>query len=352
MRNSFKDMSIFVGIDVHKKQWNVSIYAGNTHHKSFQQPPRVKVLSEYLKTHFPGGKYFSVYESGFCGFHPHRELEQEGIRNIVVNPADVYKRDKDRKRKTDRVDATSLARGLKNRDLIAIYVPNEDCEADRKLVRYRTTIQRKKLQKSKQRIKDLLLKLGKEIPEEFRNRNWSKAFRDWVVSIQDIPSSYKQVLDMLVEDLESEKKKWLKSNRAVVLLSRSEKYGEIVQLLRSIPGIGLVVAMAIVTELITIERFKNLDELCSYVGLVPNMYSSGDEQRIGHLTKRANHELRRLIIQAAWVAKRKDPSLLLCYEKLTQRMIGNQAIIRIARKLLARVRWVWLNHCPYEIKIG
>lgn len=349
MVNNFKDMSIFVGIDVHKSQWNVSIFVGNTHHKVFQQPPRASVLADYLNRHFPGGKYYSVYESGFCGFHVHRDLMQLGITNIVINPADVFKRDKDRKRKTDRIDATSLARGLKNNDLIAIYVPELSIEADRKLVRYRTTVQRKKLQKSKQRIKDLLQKMGKEIPHEFSGNNWSKAFISWLRTIDDIPSSYKQVLDLMIEDLELEKKKWLKSNRAVILLSRTPRYAKLVSLLRSIPGIGLVVAMSIATELVTMRRFKNLDHLCSYIGLVPNTYSSGDKEHIGRLTKRANIELRRLIIQAAWVTKRKDPQMLYCYEKLTQRMIGNQAIIRIARKLIARVRWVWLNECAYKL---
>lgn len=344
----FKCTPIFAGIDVHKKHWNVSIYVGNTHHRDLHQPPTAAYLHSYLSKMFPGGSYQSIYESGVCGFYPHRDLTRMGIQNTVVNPADIAKTDKDKKRKADKSDAKMLARALKNGDAIPIYIPSEEQEADRKLVRYRTSDLRKRLTKTKQRIKDLLTKLGKDIPEQWQGNIWSHSFVKWLKSLDDIPDSYSKVLHMLIDEYEMTKKMWQRVNREIVIMSQDPKYKSLVALLRSIPGVGLLTAMALITELIEMKRFRNLDHLCGYVGLAPNTYSSGENQRIGHLTKRANGELRRLLIQSAWVAKRKDPVLLYHFEQLTNRMCATKAITRIARKTLSRVRRVWIDQQPLQ----
>lgn len=107
---NFKGQNIYVGIDVHLKSWTVSILTEKLHHKTFSQPPSVEALSGYLHQHFPGGCYRSVYEAGFSGFWAHCQLEQEGISNIVVNPADVPTSQKESLGKTDSVDSRKLAR--------------------------------------------------------------------------------------------------------------------------------------------------------------------------------------------------------------------------------------------------
>jgi len=63
---NFEGQSIFVGIDVHLKSWNVSIFTDSLHHKTFNQPPKAEALSEYLKCNFPNASYLSAYEAGFC----------------------------------------------------------------------------------------------------------------------------------------------------------------------------------------------------------------------------------------------------------------------------------------------
>ena len=72
---------------------------------------------------FPGVKFKSVYEAGFTGFSTHRSLEKAGIKNIVVNPADIPLSDKDKKTKSDTRDLRTLAKKLESDDLKAIYVP-------------------------------------------------------------------------------------------------------------------------------------------------------------------------------------------------------------------------------------
>ena len=109
--------------------------------------------------------------------------------------------------------------------------------------------------------------------------------------------------------------------------------------------------MILLTEIIDINRFKSLDHLASYVGLVPGEDSSGETERVTSISPRRNSHLRVLLIECSWVAVRKDPALLMAFSKLTKRMPENRAIIRIARKLLNRIRYVLKNQEPYEIAI-
>ena len=62
--------------------------------------PSPKELYNYLTKHYPGAEYYSVYEAGFSGFWADRQLRDLGIKNIIVNPADVPTKSKERRRKT------------------------------------------------------------------------------------------------------------------------------------------------------------------------------------------------------------------------------------------------------------
>jgi len=59
----FEEIELFVGIDVHKKQWSVSIYAGQIHHRTFSQQPDPSALRVYLEAHFPGASVKCAYEA-------------------------------------------------------------------------------------------------------------------------------------------------------------------------------------------------------------------------------------------------------------------------------------------------
>jgi len=82
---------------------------------------------------------------------------------------------------------------------------------------------------------------------------------------------------------------------------------------------------------------------------MPTTSSSGTKDRVGNITSRANKRLRTSIIEASWVAIRNDPALALKYGELKKKMTGQRAIVRIARKLLSRIRFVLINEVKYEI---
>src|ERR1035437_3593529 len=120
---NFEGQNIFVGIDVHLKSWNVSIFTEGLHHKTFNQPAKAEVLSNYLNLNFPNASYHSVYEAGFSGLLAHFKLTELGIKNIVVNPSDVPTTQKEKVNKRDSVDSNKLGRSLRSNELNGIYIP-------------------------------------------------------------------------------------------------------------------------------------------------------------------------------------------------------------------------------------
>jgi transposase len=348
---SFKGESIYLGLDVHKKQWTVSIMTDFKEHKTFVQPPDPAVLVKYVHEHFPEANYYSVYEAGFCGFWIDKALRKEGIQNIVVNPADVPTSDKEKRTKQDTRDSRKLCRELRKGDLKPIHVPSTQQQQDRELVRLRKRLV-KDMSRCKNRIKGLLHLYGIEIPTEHSSHNWPKSFIAWLGKLELESSSGTAALSYSLRELEAISVLYRGLSRQLLMMASESRYKESIRLLRTIPGIGLVVALTVVTELGDINRFKSLDHLCSYVGLTPDIQASGDTQHVGRITPRKNIYLQSVLIQCAWQAASLDPVLLKAYHGLRTKMKSQKAIIRIARKVLNRIRFVLKTQQDYQIRMS
>lgn len=349
----FNGQSFYVGIDYHKKSWKVTILGEHYEHKTMSQNPDPELLASYLNRNFPGGDYHAVYEAGFSGFGSCRKLNQLGVDCIVIHPADVPTTQKEKLQKTDKADSRKLARSLKGNVFEAIHVPGKVLEADRALVRQRFRFV-KDISRTKNRVKSLLFQFGIKIPERFtlaQTRHWSRVYIDWLKSLPVPEDSLKNTLDNYITIGMLLRKELLHVNREVRELSRSDVYTKNFRLLISIPGIGLMTAMTILTQIGDISRFKRLDELCNYVGLVPKMYGSGDKMQTGKMIKRGRKELKIMLIEASWQAIRNDPALMAKFNELAQRMNKNKAIIRIARKLLSRIRYVLTHQQEYVLGV-
>lgn len=116
---------------------------------------------------------------------------------------------------------------------------------------------------------------------------------------------------------------------------------------QSIPGIGLINAMIVHTEIMEMKRFRTLDALCNEVGIVPDTEDSGDTKKTKGITHRCNHYLRPAIVESSWTIIRKDPAMKMKFNQYCQRMHENKAIIKIAKHLLSRIRYVWLQQKEY-----
>jgi len=346
----FEGQQIYLGMDVHKKSWSISVLTDEFEHKTFTQPPEVSTLVNYLKRNFPGASYKSVYEAGYCGFWIHDCLQEHGVQCLVVNPADVPTKDKERRKKTDRVDCRKLAKSLRSGEIEGIYVPCRPKVEDRTLIRTRHSMVKKQT-RCKNQIKSILQFYGIQIPEELADSHWSKRFITWIEAIRMERASGNFALKAYLEELNNMRKIIAELTRGIRSLANAEEYRQNVCLLKSVPGISILTAMTILTELYEISRFRNLDKLCSYVGLIPDTHSSGETDRDMGITKRRNAQLRGILIESAWVAVRKDPALLMTFNTLCKKMPKNNAIVRIARKLLSRIRYVLKNQQKYASAI-
>lgn len=346
---NFTGKDIFAGIDAHLKSWKITIMVDGITCKTFSQDPKAKVLDSYLRTNYPGGNYYSAYEAGFCGFAPHRDLLEHGIKNIVVNPADIPTTDKEKKQKDDVRDSKKIARSLHNKELKAIFIPSMEIEGLRTLVRYRKTLI-KEINRYKNRTKSLLYFNGFKLPAEMESgsKHWSKCYSSWLKDLKMPTAQSKMVLDSIIETVEHLRSRLLEINRQLRKLEKEGRYSDTIALLRTVPGVGLIMSMTIITELENIERFGTIDKLCSYVGLVPLTNSSGESEKVGNIISRSNKQLRSMLIESSWITIRQDPALMMRYSELRKRMEANKAIIKIAKKLLSRIKHVLKNNEPYE----
>ncbi|KOH44905.1 IS110 family RNA-guided transposase [Sunxiuqinia dokdonensis] len=349
---SFEGQNIYVGIDVHLKNWVVTVMLDHLTYKTFSQNPCAVDLANYLKRNFPGGTYYSAYEAGFCGFSAHRELEAHGITNIVLNPADIPTTDKERKQKEDRRDSRKIAKSLCNGETIGIYVPSESAIAVRDFVRYRRTLV-KEITRNKCRVKSLLYFHGINIPLEMdsASKYWSAKFTQWLRELSFHSPYSGELLVHSIDITEQLRSKLLKVTQQLRGILKTSPYSAKLKLLTSVPGIGKITAITLLSEIEDINRFKNLDKLCSYVGLIPTMSSSGERDSTGSITSRSNNILRSMLIESAWVAIKHDPSLALAFNNLSKRMKKNEAIVRIAKKLLSRIQYVLKNDKEYVCNV-
>jgi len=346
---NFEGEKIYVGIDTHKKNWNVAIYHDDTALKSFRQEPSPKVLLDFLRRTYPGAEYNCAYEAGFCGFWVQKYLSENGVGCIVVNPADVPTNHKEKEFKTDPRDCRKIARSLRANLLEPIYIPTDEGLESRHVVRFYCDMSRN-YTRYKNKVKAVLNFYGIEYPQEFKPAysHWSNNFYRWLQSLELKSENGSWVLQSYVQECLRAKEQKRTATKKVRELSRSKRYKSLSALLRTIPGIGLITSMIILTEIEDIQRFQKLDELCSYVGLIPSTNSSGEKDIVGEITNRGNKFLKGAIIESTWMAIRHDPRLLHTFIRLKHRMEGNKAIVRVARKLLAKIMYVLINEKPYE----
>jgi len=317
----FSGQNIYVGMDVHYKSWKIHIYSDEFELRSLSQEPDVERLSNYLNNHYPRANYQLAYESGFCGFWIQRAFAAKGINCQVVHAADVPTNNKEHLRKTDKVDSKKIAKGLRSGDLNFINVPDIGLELDRQLLRSREQLA-KDATRIKNRIKAILKLQGIEIPVLYKDGRWSRAFVKWLQELDFKAISGKLAMQTQVNELlflESQKKN---IDTAIKELSKTGRYSTNAGLLQSIPSIGLLTAMILLTEIGDINRFKRLDELCSYCGIVPNCHNSGEAENTGGLSRRGNSIIKKILIECAWVAVKKDPALLLYYKQQITHIIS------------------------------
>lgn len=337
---------LYIGMDIHKKSWSIHMKTDISDHKTLTIPSNCDVLYEYVEKHFPAHDVSLTYEAGCCGFSASRYFMNLGWNVLVVNPADVPKMDKQNYQKTDKIDCRNLSKQLAAGQLKGIYIPDESQDLLKSLVRQRAEIS-KQLRHVKLSIKSLLLYHGIEIPNEYDNPNWSKAFIEWLHNIKWAKPTGQICMASKLRMLEVIHSEYLQLANELRSYCRKHHKKDY-YLLKSIPGVGGYLASVILAEVGDLRRFSSETQFASYIGMVPTIHNSGGKERIHGVTPRCRGLLRSYIIESAWVAFRLDPEMQAYYRKHTGKN-PKSIVVKIARKLLNRMLSVIKNETPYQM---
>lgn len=334
--------TVFIGLDVHKKTYAITAICEKTIVKRDTIKASEQILLEYLSKYFSNAKIKTVYEAGFSGFVLHRKLLSKGIESIVVHAASVEISARDRV-KTDKRDSLKLATQLADGRLKGIYVPTPEREAYRELSRTREKIARDK-RRVGNRLKSLLYRQGL-IGADDDDAVCAK----WLTRVGELKcdETVQYCIQVCI-------KEWLFLREKLKEIDLAQKQqaladAELEKIYISVPGVGPIHARALANELEDMKQFTNEKHLFSFTGLTPSEHSSGEHRRMGHISRQGRAVLRKVLIQAAWIAVYKDPSLMIIFERISKTAGKKRAIVSIARRLIGRIRSCFKSGSLYQI---
>jgi transposase len=333
--------TIFVGIDMHQRQWRVTIRTVEVEFLNASIPGDWQSL-RHSPEQYHGHPVEVVYEAGCFGYWLHDRLVEFGAQCIVTPPS-LIPQESGNRVKTDKRDSRKLALLLAKGMLKRVYVPAPQEREHRSVVRRRQLIRERV--RTQNRIKAELRFYGIRLPE--LTGRWSKLYVENLSRIRFSTRWQQESFESLLAQYEFFTRQIERQTRLLRSLSQTAEYRERVRILRSITGVGLIAAMELLLELQDVGRFRRADKLAAYVGLTPAQHSSGDVVRMGRITRSGKNSLRGTLVEAAWRMVSKDSAMRKRYEQLKARAGAKRAIVAVARRLLLRARWMLLDGRAY-----
>ena len=338
---------LFIGIDLHKIRWHVTIRTVDLELFSASIPGNWESLQRIL-ARYAGHQLEAVYEAGYFGFRLHDRLVEHGIPCLVTPPS-LVPQEYGNRVKTDRRDSSKLAHLLAKGMLRRVWVPSEEELYHRQVIRRRRQLVGDRV-RTQSRIKAELSFYGIHL-EEPRGR-WTQIYFETLRSITFGNRWMQESFNRLLEQYEFLSAQIDKQTQLLRELSETALYRERLSILQSIPGIGVISAMEMLLELQDVSRFRRAEQLAAYVGLTPSQYSSADKVRMGRITGIGKNTLRSLLVEASWILIRKDRAMREKYDRIKVRSGGKRAIVAIARTLLLRMRRMLLDKQAYTLDLA
>jgi transposase len=275
----------------------------------------------------------AAYEAGPTGYGLARELERRGVDCVVAAPSKIPRASGERV-KTDRRDAEHLVRLLLAGDLHPVRVPGAEEEALRDLVRAREAV-RVDLMRCRHRLSKLLLRRGIRFDD---GRAWTERHRAWLAGVDLGHDAAQATLADQVGAVDALCHRRDQLERAIVARLDGSPWQAQIGRLRCLRGIDTLTAAGLCAEIGDFERFARAEQLMSYLGLVPSEHSTGEQRRLGAITKTGSGHARRLLVEAAWHYRRR-PAI---GKVLQQRQDGQPAhAIAIAWSAQQRLHRTW-----------
>jgi transposase len=244
------------------------------------------------------GKYRKLlfcYEAGPTGYGLHRQISDLGHDCAVIAPSLIPKRPGERV-KTNRRDAVTLARLHRAGELTAIWVPDQEHEAVRDLVRAREAAM-EDLREKRQHLQSFLLRHGQVYPGL---RSWTQVHARWLSNLTFAHPAQFLVLREYRQAIEDAETRLERLTLQVAELATSWSMAPIVEAYQAMRGVAFLTAVTFVAEVGDVRRFETPRQLMAHLGLVPSERSTGEAVRRGSITKAGNPRARRVLIEGAW----------------------------------------------------
>ena len=315
-------MSVYVGIDVHRKRSQVAVVTGDgkvqlNRNVVNGSEPMLRLIGE-----LPAGTPVA-FESAYGWGWLIELLEDYGFDPHMVHPLRC-KAIASARLKNDKVDAAILAQLLRADLLPEAWIAPLEVRQLRALLRHRASLVRLGTQ-LRNRIHAVAADHGYDRTASY----WTGPGRGWLAELDLPPVSREIVTDCLaltgalapqIDRLDGE-------------VQARAKAGPRVKVLTVLPGVGQFTALVMLAEIGDITRFTSARKLASWAGLTPTVRGSDLTVRHGHISKQGSAWLRWVLNQAAQTAKR-SPEFAATYAAITKRRGKKIATIAIARKLL------------------
>jgi transposase len=327
-------------IDLHKKESQIRIVLED----GAIVDRRIATTRERLTTVFWGRPRMRILleaatESEWVAQH----LETLGHEVIVADPnfTAMYGH-RSRRVKTDRRDVAALAEACQR----GCYRVVHRRSALRRTVQAELNI-RRELTEARTRAISLIRAIVRGAG--FRIRSGSTSSFLTRVAALDLPPSMTATLSPLRSMIERLNAELTKADETFATHVAEDPT---VRRLTTLPGIGPITASAYVAALDDVARFSGAAQVASYLGLVPREYSSGEQQRRGHVMRSSHPYVQSLLVQAAWrIARVKDPrtaALRAWAEGIARRRGKKIAMVALARRLARMLFAMWRDERPYD----
>jgi transposase len=336
-------MTTILGIDLGKFKSVVSIFDAQTEENRFETVRTdPAAFRELLGRVAPA---MVLFETSTAAGWVHDLCGELGLPCQVVNPLGEAWQWKKVKRKTDRDDALKLVRLYRMGALPTVHMASPEVRQKRSLVAFRQRLIAKRTA-LRNHVRAVFQARGLALPPG--HRAWTAAARaEWGRGYakplgECSPGElWKGELHVDLALLEAMEAQVAQVEKALDALG-SEDEG--VKLLTTIPGVGIRTAEAVVAYLDDASRFRSAGEVSAYAGLVPRQFQSGEMDRKGGITKRGPSQLRKLLVECAWLMRRHNAWAAGVVDRISRGQKGRikSAVVALARKLLVRC-WAMLR---------
>jgi transposase len=243
--------------------------------------------------------------------------------------------------KTDKIDARTLLQLLRADLIPEAYVPSREQRQVRELVRHRVALKRTST-RIKNQITSIFTRENIKVPGSDKFGKKGLAF----MRTAKLQETHRISVDSLLLVLDAINKQVAEANKRIEVRASQNEYA---RLLITHPGVGLLTALAVASEVDDINRFPSYKHFCSYIGIIPSVYQSGSTDRKGHITKQGNTMLRWMLVQCARIAVRCSKRFKKKYTKLLKNGVKeNKAIVAIARIIAVDMYFMLVKNEPYR----